>query len=593
MSIGILNFDHFANVSQDDQQITRAFYDMHSKHKLGLFTNKIYNESIELIKKCFFGYEYIEFIPGGASLANKKAILGSISYRPKMINGVYKDIVLISSIEHTSIINYISAILLNCEYTVLMIPCDNNGIISTVALKDLLIKCNKRIALVSIMNVNNETGIIQNINEYIKLVKTFDDSIIFHSDITCGLNEFWNSTDQLKPDILTFSGYKLAGPHFGVVVSKLKLVDDHMGTGTLDVGSINVLAKIISNKYNSKKSLSNYNLKTFIINELTHFLNTNNIKHTFLSCLHNSVDNVVSLLLYGFQVHMIQQILSQMDICIGTGSAYQSNNGSHVIRAMGYSIDASFNLIRISWGDIIDISCMKKNQLYQNYAELLVKTLSDIILQMHPLVKTIEIYSGTHLLNNNVNHSDDVELIQQSEANQLKADYDITKNFEYGVRLVVSEIIRQNNFELNNLKQKIFFRLTDYQIYDFEQKDDKITIIINYSSDIINILKQFSEIISISEFYRFINQNNEQSFNKIINCLEYLYSNSSKGSFAIRTLISQNLFLNYKNREMNYMLGQILVDKYKASVDLKNPDIEFIVVINSNKIYIFFEKHVI
>ena len=241
-------------------------------------------------------------------MANRRSILGSVTLHPRIIDGTRKDVVLISSIEHTSIINYTVPILLNNDYTVVIIQCKDNGIISLDNLTELLECYNKRIIMVSIMNVNNETGIIQDLSSYVKRVKKYNkkygQSIIFHSDITQGLLTFWNMNKNIKyqPDILTFSGYKLGGPHIGLVISKYKLSEDY--TGTSDVTSIYTLANIITDIYIDSKKYIEFNkyveLKKYILENLTEWLNKNDIKYKLLSTIENSLDNVISLLLYGY-----------------------------------------------------------------------------------------------------------------------------------------------------------------------------------------------------------------------------------------------------------------------------------------------------
>ena len=135
------------------------------------------------------------------------------------------------------------------------------------------------------MNVNNETGIIQPIFKITKMIKKIDENIITHSDITQGVYLYHDIeskiTNKLEvPDILSFSCYKMGGPHCGVVVrNKNYVIDDY--DGTKDVTMIFFCAWTINDYIKNSKKNNNvckiikYKMKTQIEN----LLNNLNIKY--------------------------------------------------------------------------------------------------------------------------------------------------------------------------------------------------------------------------------------------------------------------------------------------------------------------------
>lgn len=621
MSQYILNFDYLANVSFDQDSLKyyglycSSMYNKNSNHRLGSNTNKIYDISTENVLKCFDGYKYVEFIPGGASMANKRSILGSIPTRPKIIDGIRKDIILVSSIEHTSIINYIVPILLNNDYTVMMIQCENNGTISLDNLEQLLECYGKRIVLVSIMNVNNETGIIQNVPSYASKVKEFDQSIIFHSDITQGLSVFWNQEGKYKPDILTFSGYKLGGPHLGIVISKYKLSDDY--TGTPDVASIYTLSIVIENKFQKDKlcELKYQEVKIYILDNILRWFNDNNIKYNLLSTIGNSLNNIISLLLYGYQGKIIQQMLSDEDICIGAGSACQSGkqSGSHVIRGMGYSTEVTFNLVRISWGDIINVneSGPQDNIKNKEYAMILINNFCKIVDKMKPLIRLPKsILSSTKLkgiFEPIVKRKETLDKFGKMVDNIH--DYDLVVNIlTRRIKLSISETFLKggNKYKfVNDLKLDILNRVPDKNIWDINSTDGSIILSIKDQNlalesqseliySVVQILKYIPGISLIIPQYSIPSYSNQDTLNKLMKVVMYLYNSNRRGneSIAIRTTINSKLFLNYKSQELNIILGELLVEKFKAPVNLKNPHIEFNIEINQNRINVSIERFV-
>lgn len=618
MSKDILNFDYLANESFNldalkyYSSLSTSVFNKNSNHRLGFNANKYYNEAHCTVLKCFNGYNYVEFIPGGASMANKHSILGCIPSKPKMIDGIRKDVVLISSIEHTSIINYIIPILLDNDYTVMMIQCENNGTISINSLENLILCYEKRIALVSIMNVNNDTGIIQNLSQYISKVKCYSSNIIFHSDITQGLSIFWNEDTEYKPDIITFSGYKLGGPHFGVVVSKHKLNGDY--TGTPDVASMYTLSMIIDNKYKKLKTntIKNKELKQYIVNAIVQWLDNNCIKYNIMSLMNNSLDNVISILLYGYQGKIIQQMLSEENICIGTGSACQSvkQSGSHVIKAMGYSTEITFNLIRISWGEIINISDIVSQNYDKNleYATLLINKFCETVGKIKPLISLPKSILSTMKLKQIFE-----PIIKKNDAldkfgkNLILNDFDSIKNIlARRLKLSTSETYLKgdNKFRfINDLKSDILHRIPNKKIWniietngsiilalkDQDQKDDNQNDIIYQT---MHILKYVPGIALIISQYSITSHNDQDTLNNLMKLVMYLYNISRRRneSICIRTSITAKNFLIYKSQELNIILGQLLVEKFKAPVNLKKPDIEFHIDIISNRIDVSIER---
>lgn len=161
----------------------------------------------------------IVFTSGGTE-ANNLALEGVV--RTARMNGIEKPHIIISVIEHSSIIE-VAKILekYGCEVTLLAV--DSFGIISLDELKKA-IKPNT--VLVSIMTVNNEIGSVQPIREIAKIIRdarkrvqgvqgpTLDKNSypLFHTDATQAAlyNELY--VEKLGVDLLTLDGSKMYGP---------------------------------------------------------------------------------------------------------------------------------------------------------------------------------------------------------------------------------------------------------------------------------------------------------------------------------------------------------------------------------------------
>lgn len=347
------NFDQVANpdlIKFNSVELNNC--NPNSNHKLGKEA-KLIVENIKNQFKKWFDYENVEFIPGGGSMANRRAVLGSVPGVPKRISkNVFRNIIIVSPVEHKSINETVINQLRSLGYEIIMLTVVNDGNIEINELIRIIRHYRNRIALVSIMNVNNETGKIMGIKGLCKMVKEIDDSIIFHSDVSQGVYNLYLQEDWL-PDIVSFSVYKLGGPHLGVVLSKCALNDEYFGTE--DVVSIQATGFVVDHYF---RNVYGNSIMTAYVKEL--------VKHKVSEISEklgviiidvsgdNSVSHIQSYLVPGYEAKIIQDRLSEKNIFIGTGSACssQSGQGSHVVSALGYS-SQMYSLIRFSYNETV------------------------------------------------------------------------------------------------------------------------------------------------------------------------------------------------------------------------------------------------
>jgi cysteine desulfurase len=91
-----------------------------------------------------------------------------------------------------------------------ILPLTKDGLISLDQLKETLARLNGKRAMLALQVVNNETGVIQPINEASLIVKEHGGIVI--SDATQAIGRMPVSFDCLKTDILFFSSHKIGGP---------------------------------------------------------------------------------------------------------------------------------------------------------------------------------------------------------------------------------------------------------------------------------------------------------------------------------------------------------------------------------------------
>jgi cysteine desulfurase len=129
------------------------------------------------------------FVSGGTE-ANHLALLGAGRER-----------VLVSAVEHDSVRSAVPA----AE----IIPVGPEGIVSLDALERLL-AADGRLALVSVMHANNETGVIQPIAEIAAIARRH--GAVFHCDAVQASGKVVLELDTIGADLVTLSAHKIGGP---------------------------------------------------------------------------------------------------------------------------------------------------------------------------------------------------------------------------------------------------------------------------------------------------------------------------------------------------------------------------------------------
>ncbi|AKC83368.1 hypothetical protein IMCC26134_12325 [Verrucomicrobia bacterium IMCC26134] len=118
--------------------------------------------------------------------------------------------VLVSSIEHASV-SEPAAELARAGFEVVEVPVDAQGVVRLDALRDAL---REDTVLVSIMAANNETGVLEPVEEIGRLIHDLCPTALFHTDATQAIGKIpvdlqgeWQNVD-----LLSFSAHKFHGP---------------------------------------------------------------------------------------------------------------------------------------------------------------------------------------------------------------------------------------------------------------------------------------------------------------------------------------------------------------------------------------------
>jgi len=337
--------------------LTNEFANANSTHQFGVYAYEAVKSARVQVSE-LIGAEAHEIVfTSGSTEAINLAIKGvAENYQSKG-----KHIVTVST-EH-------SAVLDTCQYLeskgfeVTYLSVKSDGLIDLDELKTVL---RDNTILVSVMLANNETGVIQPINEIAEL--SHNVGALFMSDATQAIGKIHVNVDELGIDLLCLSGHKLYAPKgVGALyvrqrMNRVKIPallhggghEKGLRSGTLNVPGIVALgvACFIAQKEISKNAESIIALRDYLETELLKIDGT-----SINGNIENRLYNTSNLLFRGADSDAIIMGLSNPDndlpiIAVSNGSACTSASiePSHVLTSMGLDEVAAFSSIRFSFG---------------------------------------------------------------------------------------------------------------------------------------------------------------------------------------------------------------------------------------------------
>ncbi len=145
--------------------------------------------------------ENITFTPSG-TVANNLALVGACLQKGK-------GKIVISAVEHESVIFPTIRTLGRMGYRVVQAPVDGEGFVDPEIIASMV---DKSTVLVSVQLVNHEIGTIQRVREIVEHVKDINKETLVHTDAADGWGWMPIDVGKLKVDLLTLSGRKIQAP---------------------------------------------------------------------------------------------------------------------------------------------------------------------------------------------------------------------------------------------------------------------------------------------------------------------------------------------------------------------------------------------
>ncbi len=323
-----------------------------SLHNLGISAEKCIKNARNILAKSLDVEPSEIFFTSGGTESNNLAIRGYL----KSNSNKGKHIIT-SMIEHPSVLEIFSHYSKN-NYSVDFISVDKNGLID---LDKLEARIDSHTSLISIMYINNEVGIIQPIEEVIKIKNKVNKNTVVHVDAVQAFGKIAIKPSRLGIDMLSISAHKVHGPkgigclfvRKGLKIHPLLLgggQESNIRSGTENVGGIAGFGKAIEllNKQDTIQERFEFvlGLKNYFIKRLE-----SEIQDLIIISSEKASPYILNVSFKNIRAEVLLHHLEEKNIYVSTGSACSSKKKihSHVLKAMGVKPSDIEGAIRFSF----------------------------------------------------------------------------------------------------------------------------------------------------------------------------------------------------------------------------------------------------
>jgi len=357
----IVYLDNAATTKMSDKvinEMTKSFSENYgnpsSVHTLGQRAKSTVENARHIVAKNFkVETTEIVFTSGGAE-GNNLVIRGFL--KANKDKGKH---IITSKIEHSTILKTFEQ-LEKEGYEVSYIGVNENGVVDIEELKQEL---REDTALVSIMFVNNETGVIQPIKEIGEILA--ERNIFFHTDAVQAIGKLEILPKDLKINALTATAHKFYGPKgagFVFIDKKYSVEKEIWGgsqernrrAGTENVHGILGLGVALEEVYENLEEMSEKEreLQNYLEKRLKSEIGKLEKKIKINGEKVNRIKTTTNVYIEGVDIQMLLVALDLRGICISGGSACMSGSleNSHVLKAMGLTDEELKGSFRISIG---------------------------------------------------------------------------------------------------------------------------------------------------------------------------------------------------------------------------------------------------
>jgi cysteine desulfurase len=331
--------------------LTEDYGNPSSLHAKGVEAERYMTEARKKIAKILKVQEKEICFTSGGTESNNLAIIGAAEANKRA--GMH---VITTSIEHASVANPF-AYLAEHGYEVSYLSVNEYGEISTEELQRTL---RPDTILVSLMQVNNEIGAVEPIEEAGRIIKANNPNTVFHVDAIQSFGKMRIYPNKMNIDLLSVSGHKIHGPKgsgFLFIKDRTKIKpliygggqQKGMRSGTENVPAIaglGVSAEAVYTDFDRKVEHL-YALREHFIDGVTAIdgVSVNGRKDK------NAAPHIVSVSIEGVRAEVMLHTLEDKQIYVSAGSACSSNKPSvsRTLKSIGLKDSLLDSTIRFSF----------------------------------------------------------------------------------------------------------------------------------------------------------------------------------------------------------------------------------------------------
>lgn len=315
-----------------------------SLHRMGLDSEKAVRVARRAVADSIGKKESTIYFTSGGTESDNTAIIGGA-----IRNSHGRKTIITSEVEHPAVlqsVKYLETQGFKAKY----VRVNKDGVIDLNHLESLL---SDDVVLVSIMQVNNETGAVMPIKEAYRLVKNFNDSILFHSDMV----QSYLKIPFEEVDLASMSAHKVHGPKGvgalyikeGVNINPLIFgggQQKNFRPGTENVPGIAGFGAAVKS-FDREKAFGHVaEIKKALTRKIL-----DRIDDVTINGSDDALPYVLNMSFKGVKSEVLLHSLESAGIMVSSGSACSSNHPSpsHVLTAMGVKKELIDSSLRFSF----------------------------------------------------------------------------------------------------------------------------------------------------------------------------------------------------------------------------------------------------
>jgi len=329
------------------------FANCSSLHPAGNRSNLAVSEAREKIAKVLGVEPAGVYFNSGATEGINTFLQGAARISSQQNNA--KNEIIISQLEHPAVYQTVM-FLRSIGFTVHEVK---NNAIGKVDLEHLRSLMSPKTAYVTIMAVNNETGVIQDINAISKVIKHANKDTILFVDIVQALGKIDVQNFSSNADVMCFSGHKFGAPkgvggiYINPTIRPFPILyggdqEKSFRPGTINAPSIALMALAAEDRLVNliKNNKHVGDLKTKMLSSLKE----KGVKIRQIVPIESSSNYILSMS-QPLRSDVLLSELAKFEICISKRSACSSNSHSksRILESMGIDDNEIDRIVRISF----------------------------------------------------------------------------------------------------------------------------------------------------------------------------------------------------------------------------------------------------